>query len=391
MVWWFTVPKIAFGEDALIELERLSGKRALIVTDRVVMGFGFVAKVEEILKNKGWDVSVWAEAEPDPKVSVVKKAAKAMTDQNTDLIVAVGGGSVMDTAKAAWVLYVKPNMKLEELTPFDTLDLRSKARLVCIPTTAGTGSEATRAIVVREDETGRKFATINPELTADVAILEPSFVKGLPKDLTAYTGLDALTHAVEAYVSLWKNDFSDGCSMKAVKMVFEWLPKSVAKLDDLEAREKMLIAADLAGMSFSNSQVCIAHSLGHSLGSVLRIQHGLAVGMALPYTIEYISRNNPTPSAQYAELAALVGIHDPDPEKTARAFAAKIRELQKAIGFPTSLKAAKVAKKDFDKGLDKLVEFAMMDSSISMTPREIQSDGIKRIYEYMFEGKPVDF
>jgi len=391
MVWWFNVPKVAFGEDALIELEKMSGKRALIVTDKIVMGFGLVTKIEEILKNKGWEVSIWAEAEPDPRVSVVKKAAKAMTDQKTELIVAVGGGSVMDAAKAAWVLYVNPSMKLEDLTPFDTLGLRSKARLVCIPTTAGTGSEATRAIVVREDETGRKFATINPELTADVAILEPSFVKGLPKEMTAYTGLDALTHAVEAYVSVWKNDFSDACSMKAVKMVFEWLPRSISNLGDLEAREKMLVAADLAGMSFSNSQVCIAHSLGHSLGSVLRMQHGLAVGMALPYTIEFISHNNPTPSAQYAELAALVGIQDPDPEKTARAFAAKIRELQKAVGFPTSLKAAKVTKKDFDKGLDKLVEFAMMDSSITMTPRDILSDGIKKIYEYMFQGKPVDF
>ncbi|NWF94770.1 MAG: iron-containing alcohol dehydrogenase [Candidatus Thorarchaeota archaeon] len=391
MVWWFSVPKVAFGEDALTELDQLKGQRAIIVTDRVVADLGYPAKVESMLKNNGWEVTVWAEAESDPRVSVVKSAADAMTKSSADLIVAIGGGSVMDTAKAAWVLYVNPGFKLEELTPFDTLNLRSKARLVCIPTTAGTGSDATKAIVVREDDTGRKFATINPELTPDLAILEPTFVKDLPKTMTAYTGMDALTHAVESYASVWKNDFSDACSMKAVTMVFEWLPKSMSEPHNLLAREKMLVAANLAGMSFGNSQVSLAHSLGHSLGSVLRVQHGLAVGISLPYTIEYNSAENEATARLYQELGRLVGVLEPDPFKAARAFAAKVRELQKMTGFPRSLKEAGVKRTDFDKGLDKLVEYAMMDSSITMNPRDIQSAGIRRLYDAMFEGRPIDF
>jgi len=392
MVWWFSVPKVVFGEDALTtELEQLSGKNAFILTDKVVMGFGFPERISEILHDHQWSVAIWDNAEPDPRVSSVKSAAEAMRRFSTDTIIAVGGGSVMDTAKAAWVLYEHPEIQLEAITPLQPLDLRHKARLVCIPTTAGTGSEATKAVVIREDQTGRKFATNNAELCPDIAILEPGFVKGLPKELTAYTGLDALTHAVEAYVSVWKNDFSDACTLKTVQMVFEWLPKSVADLTDLQAREKMLIAADLAGMSFSNSQVALGHSLGHSLGSVLRVQHGLAVGLSLPLTIEYNCKDKPETAKLYAELAALVGIKKADPELAARAFAKKIRQLQASVGFPTSLKKAGVSEKDFNDGLDKLVQYAMMDSSITMNPRDIDSGGIRKMYEYMYSGTPVDF
>ena len=391
MVWWFDSPKVAFGEDALSELEMIVGKKAFIVTDKVINGFGFPAKVETILKGNGWDVEIWEGAEPDPRISVVKAAAKAMDAFDTDWIIAVGGGSVMDTAKAAWVLYANPDMKLDALTPFDQLGLQAKAKLACIPTTAGTGSEATKAIVIREDETGRKFATTNPELVVNLAILDPEFVKGLPRELTVNTGMDALTHAVDGYVSVWKNDFSDANTLKAVEMVFEWLPKSANNLEDLEAREKMLVAACLAGLSFGNSQVCLSHSLGHSLGSVLRLHHGLAVGLSLPFTIEYICKDNPEASKLYWQLARFIGIDETDHGKAALAFAQKIRELHKQLDFPQSLQEAGVSKDAFEKGLDKLVEFAMMDSSITMTPRDIDSAGIRKIYEYMFEGKHIDF
>jgi alcohol dehydrogenase class IV len=391
MVWWFLAPKVVFGEDALDELEQIDGSKALIVTDKVIAKIGLAEKVKKKLKANGWDVLVWHNAEPDPKVSTAKSAAKEMRRFGADWIFAIGGGSVMDTAKAAWVLYANPDMNLEALTPFDSLGVREKAKLVCIPTTAGTGSETTKAIVVREDESGRKFATINSELVADLAILEPEFVKGLPRDLTAYTGMDALTHAIEAYVSMWKNDFSDACARQAIRMVFEWLPKSIDNLEDLLAREKMLVAANLAGMAFSNSQVCLAHSLGHSMGSVLRTQHGLSVGLALPYTVEYSAYDNPETANHYSELAQMLGITGKDDEETAQMFAKSIRDLQKSIGFPTSIKEAGVTKEKFEKGLEKLVEFAMMDSSITMTPRNIGSEEIRRMYRYMFDGKRIDF
>jgi alcohol dehydrogenase class IV len=391
MVWWFSVPKVAFGEDALSELEQLAGERAFIVTDRVIADLGYAKRVGDLLESNGWKVSVWDSAEPDPRVSTVVEVSAKMENFAPDTIIAIGGGSVMDTAKAAWVVYANPATNLESLTPFDILNLRNKAKMVAIPTTAGTGSESTRAIVVREDESGRKFATINPELTADLAILEPEFVQGLPRDLTVYTGMDALTHAVEAYVSAWKNDYSDACATQAIKMIFEWLPKTVEDLEDLGAREKMLIASDLAGMAFSNSQVCLAHSLGHSLGSVLRLQHGMAVGMALPYTIEYNCLGSESAAEYYQELGEQVEILEEKPLDAARAFANKIRNFQKGLDFPTSLEEAGVKRKDFDNALEKLVEFAMMDSSITMNPRNIDSQGIEHIYTDMFEGNPVDF
>lgn len=297
----------------------------------------------------------------------------------------------MDTAKAAWVLYENSEIDLTALSPFDDLGLRTKARLACVPTTAGTGSEATKAIVIRDDETGRKFATINDDLMPDLAVLDPEFVVGLPKDLTAYTGMDALTHATEAYVSVWKNDFSDGCSMKAVKIVFDWLPKSVNDLSNLEAREKMLVAACLAGMSFGNSQVALGHSLGHSMGSVLRTHHGLSVGMALPYTIEYNAMESKEACIQYSELAKVVGISGKPSKATAMKFAAAIRDLMAEIGAPRSMKEAKIKKADFNAGLEKLVEFSMMDSSITMNPRNIDSAGLKKVYQYMYAGKVIDF
>ncbi|MFW9908562.1 MAG: iron-containing alcohol dehydrogenase [Candidatus Thorarchaeota archaeon] len=391
MVWWFDVPRVAFGEDALDELELVKGENAIIITDSVIDGFGYSGRVKKILERNGWQVSVWKDAEPDPRVSIVKSAAKAMQEVGADTIIAVGGGSVMDTAKAAWVLYVNPDMNLEALSPFDVLGLKQKARLISIPTTAGTGSEITRAIVVREDESGRKFATTNPELMAELAILDPEFVKDLPEKMTVYTGMDALTHAVEGYISVWKNDFSDACSLKAIQLVFEWLPKSVANLGDLQAREKMLVAAALAGMSFGNSQACLAHSMGHSLGSVLRLQHGLCVGLALPYTIEFNASGMPDTAKHYWELARLIGINEEDHLKATRAFTRKIRELGKQVGFPQTLAEAGVTRKKLDKTIEQLVEFAMMDSSITMTPRPIEAADIRKIYQYMFDGKEVDF
>ncbi|MBY8997535.1 MAG: iron-containing alcohol dehydrogenase [Candidatus Thorarchaeota archaeon] len=391
MVWWFYVPNIIFGEDALNDLEQLSGKKAFIVTDKVINSLGLAEKVCAILTNRQWEAAIWDDVEPDPKVSTVKAAAAAIKVFGADWIIAVGGGSVMDTAKAAWVLYEKPDIELQALTPFDELGLRAKAKLVCIPTTAGTGSEATKAIVIRDDETGRKFATINPELTPDIAILDPEFVVGLPKELTAYTGMDALTHAIEGYTSVWKNDFSDGSSLQAVKMVFEWLPKSVENLSDLEGREKMLVAACLAGMSFGNSQAALAHSLGHSMGSVLRTHHGMSVGMALPYAVEFNCIDNEDVAKQYSELAGIIGISGKDDKDTSMKFAGAIRELMTKIGSPQSFKEAGVKKKDFTAGLEKMVEFAMMDTSLTMNPRNTDSEELRKIYQYMFDGKVIDF
>ncbi|MBD3406338.1 MAG: iron-containing alcohol dehydrogenase [Candidatus Lokiarchaeota archaeon] len=390
-VWWFISPKIIFGEDAIEELGEFSSGNAFIVTDPVVYKLGLTEKLTQLLTARGWSVALWDCAEPDPTVSIVKQAASAMDTFCADMIIAIGGGSVMDTAKAAWILYEHPDIDLEAVNPLEPLHLRQKARMICIPTTAGTGSEATRAIVIRDDETGRKFSTSNGELAPDYAILDPQFVKGLPKDLTAYTGLDALSHAVEGYTSLWKNDFSDGCSLKAVRLIFEWLPHSYNNPDDLEAREKMLIAANLGGLSFSNSQVALVHSFGHSIGSVLKLHHGMSVGMVLPYVIEFNIKGNEDSAKLYQELAQQIGISESDSTKASIEFANRIRALQDKIHAPKSLKAAGISKKDFENGLDELIEFTMMDASITMNARDISQEEVKKLYTYLFEGKSVDF
>ncbi len=391
MPWWFTVPKIVFGDDALNELTELKGKKAFIVTDPNINKMGLPEEICDLLVGGQWEAAIWDGAEPDPRVSVVKAAAKAMRHFGPDWIVAVGGGSVIDTAKAAWILYENPDVDLAAVTPLEPLDLRNKSHLLCIPTTAGTGSEATKAVVIREDETGRKFATNNSELVPDVAILDPALVSDLPKDLTAYTGLDALTHAIEAYTSRWKNDYSDACAIQSIRMVFEWLPRSVASLGDEQAREKMLVAANLAGMAFSNSQVCLAHSLGHCMGSVLEIHHGMAVGIALPYTVEYNSFESPDTAEMYAELAGFIGVREKDNRASSLALAREIRELQEQVGAPTNLREAGVDRDMLEEGLDKLVEFTMMDSSITMNPRDIDSKGIRLMYRYMYDGKSIVF
>ncbi len=391
MVWWFDSPRISFGEDALDDLERIPGEHVVVVTDPVVRRLGLADRARAVLERGERQTMVWDGAEPDPRVSVVRQASEALREASADLIVAVGGGSVIDTAKAAWVLYESPGTDLVALSPFDELGLRQKARLACVPTTAGTGSEATRDIVIREDETGRKFGTMNSELVPDYAILDPEMVRGLPRDLTAYTGMDALTHAVEGYFSIWKNDFSDACSLQAVKMIFEWLPQSVDNLSDTTAREKMLAAACLGGLSFSNSQVTLAHTLGHSLGSVLRVHHGLAVGMALPYVLEYVLRDSPETTEHIAQLGRLIGVTEVDAATAAQKFVERLRDLQARVGFPQTLSEAGVTKSDFENGLERLVEFAMMDTSLTMTPRDIDANGIRRIYKCMFKGRHVDF
>ncbi len=390
-MWWFDIPKVVFGEDALSEVESICGCRAFIVTDRTVYRLGIPDRIVETLSRRRWSIAVWDQVQSDPTESLVREAADAMRRFGPDWIIAVGGGSVMDTAKAAWILYEHPQMDIQAVSPLQPLDLRNRARLICVPTTTGTGSEVTKAIVIREDETGRKMGTSNRELVPDIAILDPSLTRSLPPTLTANTGMDALCHAVEAYVSQWKNPFSDACAVQAVRMVFEWLPRSVDSPDDLAARENMLVAACLAGMAFSNSQVALAHSLGHSMGPVLGLHHGLAVGLALPYTVEYNHRQDESVARQYAGLAAAVGIHGGDPHDVSLRFATRTRQLMSDVGVPTNIRAAGIPEDTFASKIQSLVEFCMADSSLTMNPRSPSEADIRRFFEYMWEGRSIDF
>ncbi len=235
-MWYFNSPQIVFGEGSLSHLETLVGKRAFVVSDETLVRLGIARRVVQALASTGMQVEVFSAVEPDPSLDTVRRGAKAMQKFKPDWIIALGGGSVMDAAKAMWVLYERPDLTPDLINPIDTLGLRQKARLVAIPTTSGTGSEATWAVVLTDPVEKRKLGLGNRENLPDVAILDPELVMQLPARLTADTGLDALVHAIEGYTSAFHSDFTDGLCLQAAKLIFEYLPRAYQDGDDAEAR-----------------------------------------------------------------------------------------------------------------------------------------------------------
>ncbi len=235
-MWYFNSPQIVYGEGALSYLETLVGKRACLVTDQTLVSLGVAQRVVNALATTAMPVEVFSAVEPDPSLETARVGAQVMLRFKPDWIIALGGGSVMDAAKAMWVLYERPDLTPEEINPIDTLGLRKKARLIAIPTTSGAGSEATWAVVLTDTRERRKLGLGNREDMPDIAILDPELVMKLPARLTADTGLDALVHAVEGYSSAWHNDFSDGLCLQAARLIFEYLPRASASSPSWYAR-----------------------------------------------------------------------------------------------------------------------------------------------------------
>ncbi len=387
-MWYFNSPLIVFGEDALSELASIEGQRAFIVTDANIARLGYVDMVGQQLAAAGLDYQVFAEVEPDPSVETVKRGAEQMRQYAPDWIIGLGGGSSMDAAKAMWVLYEHPEMMPEEINPITPLKLRQKARLITIPTTSGTGAEATWAIVLTDAGEGRKLGLGSRENMADVAIVDPVFALRLPPQITADTGMDALTHAVEGYTSTWRNDFCDGLCLVAIKLVFAYLPRAVADGSDKQAREKMHNAASIAGLGFGNSLAALAHAMGHSLGAVFHIPHGRAVGLFLPYTIEFVGESM---AERYADIARFLGIGAASSPQPARLLANHIRDLARSIGQPQSLQEAGISAEQFETMLPRLVENAESDATLVVSVRIPDSTELTRLYRHAFEGRRIDF
>ncbi|MEE8345973.1 MAG: iron-containing alcohol dehydrogenase, partial [Dehalococcoidia bacterium] len=236
-MWYFVSPRIVFGEGALEELEQLEGKRALIVTDPTLVQHGLVDKVKTYLDSAGIESHVFDGVEPDPSVQTVRRGAKVAEEYGPDWIVGLGGGSPMDAAKAMWVLFERPDLEPAEINPYIQLGLRKKARLITFPTTSGTGSEATWGIVITDTDEQLKMGLGNREMAADIAIVDPEMAAGMPPRLTADTGLDALTHAVEGYTCTFRTDMTDGLCLSAIRTVIQYLPQAVADGSDMEARD----------------------------------------------------------------------------------------------------------------------------------------------------------
>jgi alcohol dehydrogenase class IV len=387
-MWYFDSPRIVFGEDALDELSRLQGRKAFIVTDANIVRLGLVNKVIEPLKSAGFQCEVFAEVEPDPSIQTVQRGAEKMRQFEPDWIVGLGGGSSMDAAKAMWVLYEHPEMTPDSINPVVPLTLREKARLITIPTTSGTGAEATWAIVLTDTQDARKLALGAHENLADMAIVDPAMVANLPPQITGDTGMDALTHAIEGYTSNWHNDFCDGLCLVATKLVFEYLPRAVADGNDREARERMHNAACIAGLGFGNSMAALAHAMGHSLGGVLHTPHRRAVGLVLPYTVEFTAA---AMGERYADLLRFIGARDVSLDSAGSALAARIRELARTIRQPTALRESGLTPSQLEAALPKLVENAESDATLVISARIPESSELARLYRYVYEGKPVDF
>jgi alcohol dehydrogenase class IV len=389
-MWFFRSPIIAFGEDALSHLTAIQGHRALIVTDHHIVTLGFVDRVQEKLTEGGIASEIFADVEPNPCVETVQRGAAAASAYGPDWIVAVGGGSAIDAAKAIWVLYELPGMSPWEVAPMGDLGLRQKARLIAIPTTSGTGAETTWPYVLTDAAEHCKRSAGHPDDIPDLVIVDPSFVINLPAQITADTGMDALTHAVEGYTSLWRNDFADGMCLKAIQLVLDYLPRAYEDgSNDPEAREKMHNAATIAGLGFGNSMAAMAHAMGHSLGALFPIPHGRAVGLLLPYVIEFTARGD-EPN-RYGEMARFLGLPAGDAAEGTASLVGAIRDLARRIGQPTSLQEAGMSLPDFQAQLAKLVENAANDSALVVSTRYPAEEEIERVYRYAYEGKAIDF
>lgn len=387
-MWYFVSPEIVFGEGSLDALDELEGHRALIVTDGTLVKLGLVDKVKAHLDKAGIEARIFDGVEPDPSVQTVRRGVQVAQEYEPDWIVGLGGGSPMDAAKAIWILYERPDLHPAEINPFIRLGLRQKARLITIPTTSGTGAEVTWGIVLTDTEEQRKMGLGNRENVADIAIVDPEMAAGMPPQLTADTGLDALVHAVEGYTCTWHTDMTDGLCISAVRAIFQYLPRAVADGSDMEARERMHNAATAAGLGFGNAMASMAHAMGHTLGAVFHVPHGRAVSIFLPYTIEFAAGEAP---ARFAELAGMLNCSQAEGEQGARVLAERIRNLCREVGNPTSVAETGVEQAAYEAQLDKLVDDAFNDTQIITSVRTPDYGELRQLFLYAYEGKAVDF
>lgn len=387
-MWYFVSPQIAFGEGALMALDDLEGKHAFVVTDPTLVQLGLVGKVTEHLEKAGLAITLFTQVEPDPSVETVQIGAALALESEPDWIVGVGGGSCLDAAKAIWILYERPDMHPAEINPMVTLGLRRKAGLITIPTTSGTGAEVTWAIVLTDTEAQQKLSLGNREAVADIAIVDPEMAMDMPPLLTADTGLDALTHAIEGYTCAWHTDMTDGICLQAIQLIVEYLPRAYADGQDAVARERMHNAATLAGLGFGNAMACMAHAAGHALGALFHIPHGRAVGLMLPYTIEFIAAEAPE---RYAMLARTLGCEAQDDREAARWLAQYLRDFSRSLGQPTSLAELGVEPDAYRESLETLVDHAFNDASMMTAARPPSYEELEALLEAAYEGTSVGF
>ena len=385
----FTLPRdIYHGKDSLEVLKSLEGKKAFIVIGGGSMKrFGFLDKVLSYLKEANMETKVFEGVEPDPSVETVMKGAKEMEEFNPDWIVSIGGGSPIDAAKAMWIFYEYPDFTFEKaIVPFGLPKLRRKAKFVAIPSTSGTATEVTDFSVITDYKAKIKYPLADFEITPDIAIVDPSLAETMPEKLVAHTGMDALTHAIEAYTASLRSNFTDPLALKAIEMVNMHLVNSYK--GDMEARGEMHEAQCLAGMAFSNALLGIVHSMAHKVGAVFHIPHGCANAIFLPYVIKY---NRKACEDRYANIARHIGLKGESERELTDALIDLINKFNKELNIPSSMKEYGIDENEFNANLKFIAHNAVLDPCTGSNPREINDETMEKLYTCAYYGSDVDF
>ncbi len=410
-VQWFKVPrKIYFERNSIQYLKSCKDlNRVFIVTDTSMVEFGFFNKICEQLNSRRNKVTMqlFCDVEPDPDIETVRKGTEMMKIFKPDAIIALGGGSVMDAAKGMWLFYEHPEVNFDDLKQkfmdirkraFKYPELGQKSRLICIPTTSGTGSEVTPFAVISDKKNNKKYPLTDYSLTPTIAIVDPEFTTNLPARPTAMTGMDVLTHAIEAYVSVMASDYTDGLALKAIQLVFEYLPRAVKDgAHDLEAREKMHNAATIAGMAFANAFLGMTHSMAHKVGAEFHTVHGLACSILLPYVIEYNGEvptklsvwpkyNKYCADKKYQDIAKLLGLPASTPEEGVKSLANACRNLAKEIGLSTGFKGTGIGEEEFMSKIERIAFLAYEDQCSPCNPRVPLVEDMKVILKKAYFG-----
>lgn len=418
MLWFRAPEKVYFKRGCLgVALKELgkevyNKKKAFIVTDSFLYESGFTKRITEILDAEGITHATFFNVAPDPTLACAKEGVKQMRDFKPDVIIAVGGGSPMDAAKIMWVMYEHPEIDFQDMA-MRFMDIRKrvytfphmgdKALFVAIPTTAGTGSEVTPFAVITDEVTGTKYPLADYELMPDIAIVDADLMMSIPKGLTSCSGIDAMSHSLEAIASVMATDFTNGIAKEAVKLIFEYLPSAYEKGGhDAIAREKMANASTMAGMAFANAFLGVCHSMAHKLGSYWHIPHGMANSLMLEEVIRFNSADCPTKmgtfpqyaypqcKGRYADVAKYCGLKGKTDDELVEALIKKLKELQAAVGQPKSIKEAlgdKVTEEQFLEKLDAMTEDAFDDQCTGANPRYPLMSEIKQMYLNAYYGK----
>ena len=379
----FQTAELFHGLGSLSELKNIKGKKAIIVTGgNSVKENGTLGRVEAFLKEANIETAVFSGVEPDPSIETVRKGVVAFTEFGPDWIIGLGGCSAIDAGKAMWAIYEHPELTFEQMIQIGGIPpLRNKAKFIAIPATSGTGTEITALAVITDREKGVKYPLVSYELLPDISIVDGELCKSMPKSVTANTGLDALTHSVEAYVSNIEDNYADAFAKGSVELIFDNIETAYNNPNCADARQNMHDASCLAGFAFTNAWLGIAHSLAHQIGGMFSVPHGCANAIVLPNVIRF----NSTSTDKYSNLAKIAG------KETAEEFATEIEALRTRVGVPSSIKEYGISEQDWNSKVKEMAQHAFTDPCTGFNPRKPTVEELEKIFMACYNGEKINF